>query len=51
MSNSNDQSPRQTEEQRRYLSSLSEGSHRRYAARQQHQFRDSIGGCSSNYRF
>lgn len=42
---------RQRAEERRYLNSLNSVQRSRYQARQSHQFADSIGGCSSNYRF
>lgn len=46
-----DKTERQRQEERRYLNSLNSNQQSRYAARQQHQFRDSIGGDSSNYKF
>lgn len=38
-------------EERRYLSTLNPNQRSLYNARQQHQFRDSIGGDRSNYKF
>jgi hypothetical protein len=46
-----DRTPRQEVERQRYLDTLTPISRSRYEQRQYHQFADSIGGCSSNYRF
>lgn len=43
--------PRREQERQRYLNSLTPTGRSLYRARQSHQFADSIGGCSSNYKF
>jgi hypothetical protein len=42
---------RRPSEESRYLSTLTDTGRSRYRAIRSHQFADSIGGCSSNYRF
>lgn len=37
--------------QQEYFNRMNSTQQRRYSDRQKHQFADSIGGCSSNYRF
>jgi len=47
----NDNDKRKENEKQRYLSTLTDQSLRRFHEVRRHQFADSIGGDSSNYRF
>lgn len=51
MSNDQRSDERRESEKRRYLDTLTDTGRRRFHEIRRHQFADSIGGDSSNYRF